>query len=148
MSEIKARLTDDMKAAMKAGEKDRLGVIRMVLAAVKQREVDERRELSDSDLLAVLDKQAKQRRESLTQYREAGRDDLADTEAFELSVIESYLPKPLDPDELAALIRSAIEETGASGMQDMGRVMNVVRERAAGRADMGEVSAQVKKQLS
>ncbi|MFP4273279.1 MAG: GatB/YqeY domain-containing protein [Halothiobacillaceae bacterium] len=148
MSEIKARLTDDMKAAMKAGEKDRLGVIRMVLAAVKQREVDERRELSDSDLLAVLDKQAKQRRESLTQYREAGRDDLADTEAFELSVIESYLPKPLDPDELAALIRSAIEETGASGMQDMGRVMNVVRERAAGRADMGQVSAQVKKQLS
>lgn len=148
MSEIKTRLTADMKTAMKAGEKDRLGVIRMLLAAIKQREVDERRELADADLIAVLDKQAKQRRESLEQYRKAGRDDLADTEAFELTVIESYLPQPLTAEELEALVQKAIDETGASAMADMGKVMNLVRERAAGRADMSQVSAQVRQRLA
>ncbi|MGC9456294.1 MAG: GatB/YqeY domain-containing protein [Halothiobacillaceae bacterium] len=148
MSEIKTRLTADMKTAMKAGEKGRLGVIRMLLAAIKQREVDERRELADADLIAVLDKQAKQRRESLEQYRKAGRDDLADTEAFELTVIESYLPQPLTAEELEALIQKAIDETGASAMADMGKVMNLVRDRAAGRADMSQVSAQVRQRLA
>jgi len=147
MSELKSRLTADMKTAMKSGEKDRLGVIRMLLAAVKQREVDDQKALDDADIIAVLTKQAKQRRESIEQYEAAGRTDLADVEKFELGIIEHYLPQPLSDAELDQLIRDAISEIGATGMAQMGQVMNRVREQAAGRADMGAVSARVKAQL-
>jgi len=148
MSELKARLTADMKAAMKSGDKERLAVIRMLLAAIKQKEVDERVELSDADVIAVLNKQAKQRKESIDQFRNAGRNDLADSESFELSIIESYLPQPLSEAELDQLIQTAITEIGATGMAQMGQVMNLVRERAAGRADMALVSARVKAALN
>jgi len=148
MSELKARLTADMKAAMKSGDKERLAVIRMLLAAIKQKEVDERVELRDADIIAVLNKQAKQRKESIDQFRNAGRNDLADSESFELSIIESYLPQPLSETELDQLIQSAITETGATSMAQMGQVMNLIRERAAGRADMALVSARVKAALN
>jgi len=148
MSELKARLTADMKAAMKSGDKERLAVIRMLLAAIKQKEVDERVELRDADIIAVLNKQAKQRKESIDQFRNAGRNDLADSESFELSIIESYLPQPLSEAELDQLIQTAITEIGATSMAQMGQVMNLVRERAAGRADMALVSAKVKAALN
>lgn len=147
MSELKLRLQSDMKTAMKAGEKDRLGVIRLILAAIKQREVDERIELDDAAVLAVLDKMVKQRRESVSQYETANREDLAAVERTEISVIQSYLPAPLGDDEIEALIAAAIEETGAAGPSGMGKVMAVLREPMQGRADMTVVSARVKQQL-
>lgn len=147
MSELKLRLQSDMKAAMKAGEKDRLGVIRLILAAIKQREVDERIELDDAAVLAVLDKMVKQRRESVSQYEAANREDLAAVERAEITVIQSYLPAPLGDDEIEALIAAAIEETGAAGPSGMGKVMAVLREPMQGRADMTVVSARVKQQL-
>ncbi len=148
MSELKARLVDDMKTAMKAGEKDRLTTIRLLLAAIKQKEVDDRKDLDDGDVLAILTKQAKQRRESIAQYEAAGRDDLIAVEAFELTIIDQYLPQPLSEDELRGIVADALSETGASGMAQMGQVMNIVRAKAAGRADMGLVSKLVKDALS
>ena len=147
MSELKLRLQSDMKTAMKAGEKDRLGVIRLILAAIKQREVDERIELDDAAVLAVLDKMVKQRRESVSQYETANREDLAAVERAEISVIQAYLPAPLGDDEIEALIAAAIEETGAAGPSGMGKVMAVLRKPMQGRADMTVVSARVKQQL-
>ncbi len=146
-SSIKDRLGADIKAAMKAGEKERLGALRMIHAAIRQREVDERLELDDAATLEVLDKQAKQHRESLEQYRNAGREDLAAREEAELAIIAEYLPEPLSETELDALIEEALSETGATSMKDMGRVMAALKPRAQGRADMGSVSARVKARL-
>ena len=136
-----------MKDAMRAKEKERLGVIRLILAAIKQREVDERIELSDDDVFAVLNKMVKQRRDSISQYESAGRDDLAQVEKFELELIQTYLPAALSDDELEQLIRDAISETSASGPQDMGKVMGTIKSKAQGRCDMGAVSGKVKAQL-
>jgi uncharacterized protein YqeY len=145
---MKQRLTDDMKTAMKAGEKDRLGVVRLVLAAIKQREVDERIELDDAAVLAVLEKMVKQRKDSISQYEGAGREDLAQVERYELGVIEAYLPAKLGEAEVAAAIAAAIAETGANGPADMGKLMGVLKPRLAGQADMGLVSQLVKKALA
>lgn len=145
---LKQRLIDDMKSAMKGGDKPRLEVIRLVNAAIKQREVDERVELDDAQVLAVLEKMLKQRRDSITQYDAAGRTDLADRERFEVGVIEAYLPARLSDDELAALVDAAVVATGASGPKDMGRVVAEVKAKAAGRADMGEVSQRIKAKLA
>jgi len=144
---LKARIQEDVKNAMRAHERERLAVLRLVSAAIKQKEVDERIELDDAQVLAVLDKMVKQRRESLEQYRGAGREDLAAQEAYELDLIQTYLPEPLGEDELAALIRAAIAEVGASSIRDMGAVMNALREQVQGRADMKAVSQAVKNQL-
>ena len=146
-SEIKARIADDLKAAMKAGDRDRLAVLRLVMAALKQKEVDERTHLDDSQVLAVLDKLVKQRRESIKQYRDAGRDDLADKEAAEIGVIETYLPAQLSDEEIGSLVDEAVADTGASSVRDMGKVMNALRPKVQGRADMGKVSAMVKNKL-
>ena len=145
---LKQQLTDDMKTAMRGGDKHRLGVIRLVLAAIKQREVDERIELDDAQTLAVLEKMLKQRRDSVSQYAAAGREDLADVERAEMTVIEAYLPAQLDEAELDALIAAAIAATGASSPRDMGKVMAAVKEKAAGRADMAQVSARIKAKLA
>ena len=145
---LKDRITADMKTAMKAGDKDRLGVIRMALAAIKQREVDERRELTDADVLAAIEKMVRQRRESVSQYESGGRSDLAAKENVEIGVLSEYLPEPLSDDELAALIDAAIAETGAESLRDMGKVMTKIRDEAQGRADMGAVSARVKARLA
>lgn len=144
---LKHRIQEDVKNAMRAQERERLAVLRLVTAAIKQKEVDERIELDDAQVLAVLDKMAKQRRESLDQYRQAGRDDLAAQEAFELGLIQTYLPEQLDEDELAALIKTTIAETGASSIKDMGSVMNALRPKVQGRADMKSVSQSVKTHL-
>jgi len=141
---LKQRLTDDMKAAMKGGDKPRLDVIRLVNAAIKQREVDERITLDDAAVLAVLEKMLKQRKDSVQQYEAAARQDLADQEKFEIGVIEAYLPAKMDDAELAALIDAAIAESGAAGPKDMGKVMGLAKARAAGRADMGKVSELIK----
>ena len=141
---LKDRIQDDMKAAMRAKEKERLGAIRLILAAIKQREVDERIVLSDSQVLSVLEKMIKQRRESLAQYQSAGRDDLAAQEAFEIKLIQSYLPAPLSETEIDTLIADAITATGAQSVRDMGKVMALIRDQAQGRADMAAVSARVK----
>jgi uncharacterized protein YqeY len=144
---LKARLSEDVKTAMRAQDKPRLGVLRLVTAAIKQREVDERIELDDTAVLAVLDKMAKQRRESIEQFQAAKRQDLVDKEQFELEVIQSYLPEPLDDAALEALIDRAIASVGASGMQDMGAVMNELRPEVQGRADMKAVSGAVRARL-
>jgi hypothetical protein len=143
----KQQLTEDMKAAMRAGEKHRLGVIRLMLAAIKQREVDERIELDEAQVLAALEKMLKQRKDSITQYVAASREDLADVERAEMVVIETYLPAKLDEAELDALIDAAITETGASSARDMGKVVAAVKLKAAGRADMGLASARIKARL-
>jgi len=145
---LKQQLNDDMKAAMKSGDKIRLGVIRLINAAIKQREVDERITLDDAQVLAALEKMLKQRRDSISQYDSAGRDDLASVERFEVEVIQGYLPAQLSAEEVAAAISAAIAQTGASGPQDMGKVIGALKPRLAGRADMGQVSAQVKARLS
>ncbi|AGA89403.1 hypothetical protein Thimo_0554 [Thioflavicoccus mobilis 8321] len=144
---LKPRIQDDMKAAMKAGDKRRLGVIRLILAAIKQREVDERIELDDSQTLAVLDKMVKQRRDSVAQYEQAGREDLAEVERYEIEVCQQYLPEALDEQALADLVAQAIAATGAGSMKDMGKVMAELRPQVQGRADMGAVSAMVKQRL-
>ena len=141
---LKDRIQDDMKAAMRAKDKQRLGAIRLILAAIKQREVDERIELNEVQTLAVLEKMIKQRRESLAQYQNAGRADLADQEAFEIELIQAYLPAPLSEAELDALIAHAIAATGAQSVRDMGKVMALIKDQAQGRADMAAVSARVK----
>lgn len=145
---LKQRLNDDMKAAMKAGEKSRLGAIRLINAAVKQREVDERIQLDDAQVLAVLEKMLKQRRDSIGQYQAAGREDLAAVERYEVEVIQGYLPVQLSPAEVEAAVAAAIAEAGAHGPQDMGKVMALLKPRLAGRADMGQVSGLVRRALS
>jgi hypothetical protein len=145
---LKQQLTDDMKTAMRGGDKARLAVIRLVLAAVKQREVDERIELDDAQTLAVLEKMLKQRRDSVAQYAAAGREDLADVERAEMAVIEAYLPAKLSEAEVDALIEAAVAETGASSPRDMGKVVAAVKDKAAGRADMATVSARIKARLA
>ena len=145
---LKQRITDDMKAAMKGGDKPRLGVIRLILAAIKQIEVDERIELDDTRVLSVLDKMVKQRRDSITQYENAGRTELADQEKFEIGIIQEYLPEQLTEAEIATLIDEAIEATGAASMKDMGKLMGMLKPKLQGRADMGAVSAQIKQKLS
>jgi len=145
---LKQRLTDDMKAAMKSGDKDSLGVIRLVNAAIKQKEVDERIQLDDAQVLAVLDKMVKQRKDSVSQYETADRQDLADVERAEIAVIERYLPAKLGEAEIVAAIDAAIAETGAAGAADMGKLMAVLKPKLAGQADMGQVSALVKKKLA
>ena len=144
---LKARIQDDMKAAMKGGEKRRLGIIRLILAAIKQREVDERVELDDSQVLAVLDKMVKQRRDSISQYEKAQRADLIEQEAFEIEVLKEYLPEALSEQEIATLITDAIADSGAESMRDMGKVMAQIKPKIQGRADMGAVSTLVKQRL-
>ena len=148
MSTLKQQITDEMKAAMRAKEKERLGTIRMILAELKRVEVDERIELDDVRVLAILDKMSKQRRDSISQFDDAGRADLADVERRELEVIKTFLPQPLTEQELAELVSSAIAQSGAQSMQDMGKVMGIVKPQAQGRADMGVISKLVKEQLA
>ena len=148
MSTLKDRLSNDTKAAMKSGDKPRLGTIRLISAAIKQREVDERIELDDDQITAVLDKMAKQRRESIEQYQRAGREDLQAQEEFELDILKSYLPEQLGDTEVEAMIAAAIELSAATSIKDMGKVMGLLKPQLQGRADMGAVSAQVKTALS
>lgn len=146
-SSLKQRITDDMKSAMRAGEKERLGTIRLILAAVKQVEVDTRKALGDNTILAILDKMVKQRRESIAQYEKAGRNELAAKEQAEIEIIQTYLPEPLSEGEIDALIAATIEESGASSLRDMGKVMGALKPKLQGRADMGAVSAKIKQRL-
>lgn len=141
---LKAQINEDMKTAMRAKDKERLGAIRLILAAIKQREVDERIELSDSQVLGVLEKMIKQRRESLAQYQNAGRDDLASRESFEIDLIQTYMPASLSDAEIDSLIADAIAATGAQSLRDMGKVMALIKDQAQGRADMAAVSSRVK----
>jgi uncharacterized protein YqeY len=145
---LKARITEDMKNAMRSGEKDRLGLIRMLLAAIKQREVDERIELDDTQVLSVIDKMIKQRRDSITQFEAGGRADLVAKESAEIGWLSDYLPAQLSDAELDALVQEAIATTGASSMKDMGKVMGYVKPKAQGRADMGALSARIKAALA
>ena len=145
---LKLQITEDMKAAMRARETARLGAIRLLLAAMKQREVDERIELTDADVYSIIDKMLKQRRDSISQFEAAGRQDLVDVEKFEVSVLQTYMPQQISEPEIIAAIAEAIAATGAAGPQDMGKVMGVVKPRLAGRADMGKVSGLIKAQLS
>ncbi|MDE1892813.1 MAG: GatB/YqeY domain-containing protein [Xanthomonadaceae bacterium] len=145
---LKQQLTEDMKASMRSGDKHRLGVIRLMLAAIKQREVDERIELDDVQVLATLEKMLKQRRDSVSQFDAANRGDLSAIERAEMAVIETYLPSKLDDAEIDALITAAIAETGAGSARDMGKVVAAVREKAAGRADMAVVSGKIKARLA
>ncbi len=144
---LKQRIQDDMKGAMKGGDKRTLGVIRLILAAVKQREVDERIELDDAQVLSVLDKMVKQRRDSIAQYEAAGRQELADQEQFEIGVLQTYLPEALSEEEIAGLVDEAITAAGAESMRDMGKVMGQLKPKLQGRADIGAVSALVKEKL-
>jgi len=145
---LKNRINEDMKAAMRAKEADRLGTIRLLLAAIKQREVDERRELDDVAITGVIEKMLKQRRDSIFQFEQGGRQDLADKEKFEVRVLQEYMPKALGDEEIQAAVIAAISSQGARGPQDMGKVMAVLKGELAGRADMGKVSALVKAKLS
>jgi hypothetical protein len=144
---LKARITEDMKAAMRAGEKDRLSCIRMLQAGIKQREVDERVELGDAEVLAVIEKMIKQRRESVVQFEAGKRADLVARESAEIALLSGYLPAQLGEAELATLIREAVASTGASSMKDMGKVMAALKPKVQGRADMGALSARIKSAL-
>lgn len=148
MSDTRQRVLDDVKTAMKSGDKPRLATLRLISAAIKQKEVDERIELDDAAVLAVLDKMVKQRRESIAQYDKAGRDDLAATEQAELAIIQDYLPAALSEDEIAAIIDDAIGKTGAASVKDMGKVMGLVKPALQGRADMATVSQTIKQRLN
>jgi len=145
---LKAQITEDMKTAMKAKEARRLSAIRLLLAAVKQREVDERKDLSDADVAGVIEKMIKQRRDSISQFQAAGRQDLVDNETFELNLLSGYLPKQLTDAEIASEVSSAIAQTGAKTVADMGKVMGLLKGKLAGRADMSKVSALVKTGLA
>ena len=145
---LKEQLIEDMKAAMKGGDKERLGVIRLINAAIKQREVDERIMLDDAQVLAAIEKMLKQRRDSITQFRAAGREDLATREEFEVGVIQGYLPAQLSVVEIDAIIAKAVADTGAAGPKDMGKVIGLVKLQVAGRADMGALSQRVKAMLA
>jgi hypothetical protein len=144
---LKAQISEDMKSTMKAGDKDRLKVLRLMRAAIQQIEVDKRIELDDSAVLGVLDKMVKQRRDSITQFKNGGREDLADIELAEIAVLETYLPEQLGEAELDKIIDQAIKDSGAESIRDMGKVMGQVKAKAAGRANMGAVSAKVKERL-
>ncbi len=148
MSDLKQRIIEDMKSAMRSKEKLRLLTIRTMLATIKQQEVDTRKELDDTAILLILDKMCKQRRESISQFKKADRNDLIEQEKAELEVIQVYLPEPLSDDELQVLVAEAMVETEASSMRDMGKVMSFIKPKAQGRADMGKVSAMIKSQLS
>lgn len=148
MSELKDRINEAVKSAMRAGDKARVGMLRMVMAAIKQREVDERRELSDPDVLAVLSKMTKQRRESYAQYHTAGRQDLADREQAEIDCINEFMPQPLSDAEIEQFIETAIAQTQARSIKDMGKIMALLKPQVQGRADLGAVSARVKAHLS
>ena len=145
---LKAKITEDMKAALRAKDARRLAAVRLLLAAVKQKEVDERVELSDTSVVAVIDKMIKQRRESIAQFEKGGRQDLADNEQFEISVLQAYMPQALSDAEVEAEVAAALQATGAKAMPDMGKVMAVLKPKLAGRADMGKVSALVKSRLA
>jgi uncharacterized protein len=145
---IKQKISDDMKAAMRARDSARLTAIRLLLAAIKQREVDERCELTDADVLSVLDKMVKQRRDSIAQFEAAGRQELADNEKFEIDVLQVYMPQQLSAGEIDAAIEQALSASGATGPQDMGKVMALLKPQLAGRADLGKVSGLVKARLS
>lgn len=145
---LKAQIQDDMKSAMKAGEKDRLKVVRLVLAAIKQIEVDKRIELSDADVLSVINKMVKQRRESISQFVQGARQDLADIEIAEIAVLDDYLPAQLSDAELDAMIDAAVIQCGAQSIKDMGKVMGIIKDKSEGRADMGVVGAKVKARLA
>ena len=144
---LKQQITEDMKTAMRAKDVARLGTIRLLLAAMKQREVDERIELSDEQVVAIIEKMLKQRRDSISQYEAANRQDLADAEKFEVSVLQGYMPQPLSDGEIDALLSAAVATSGAAGVKDMGKVMAIVKPQMAGRADMGKVSALIKSKL-
>ncbi len=148
MSELQQRINDDVKTAMRSKDKDRLGVLRLITAAFKQKEVDERIELDDTMVLAIMNKMTKQIRDSIDQFEKAGRDDLAAKEAFELEIIQEYLPAQLTEDEISQIIAESIEASGAESAKDMGKVMGLLKPRLQGRADMGKVSGLVKQQLS
>jgi uncharacterized protein len=145
---LKERITEDMKSAMRAGEKERLGTIRLALAAIKQREVDERITLDDGQVLAVLEKMIKQRKEAITQFESGGRADLVAKERAELTVLQAYLPAQMSDAEIDALIAEAVSASGATSIKDMGKVMGIVKSKAQGKADMGAVSARIKQKLS
>jgi len=145
---LKDRIQEDMKSSMRSGDKERLATIRMIMAAIKQREVDERITLDDAQIMSVLDKMGKQRRESIAQFQAGNRQDLAQKESAELKIIGAYLPAQLSDAELDALIAEAISQTGASSVKDMGKVMNVIKSKAQGRADMAAVGARIKARLS
>lgn len=144
---IKERIQEDMKTAMRSKEKERLAVIRLIMAAIKQKEVDERKTLTDAEIIGVLDKMVKQRRDSISQYTEANRQDLADKEQAEITVIQTYLPQPLTDSELADLIEQAIAQVGAASVKELGKVMGVIKPQVQGRADMKAVSEKIKKRL-
>jgi hypothetical protein len=145
---LKERITEDMKTAMRGAQKERLGTVRMILAGIKQREVDERVSLDDPQVLAVIDKMVKQRKESIAQFAAGGRADLAAKEAAEIALLQEYLPTPLSAAEIEVLIRAAIAKSGAASIKDMGKVMGLLKSELAGRADMGAVSAQIKQKLA
>jgi uncharacterized protein len=145
---LRNRIQDDIKTAMRGKQRERLAILRMLSAAIKQKEVDERVELDEAAITAVVEKMVKQRRESIRQYRDGGRDDLADREAAEITILEEYLPEPLAEEELDKLIESAVSESGAESMKDMGKVMGLLKPRIQGRADMGEVSKRIKARLA
>jgi uncharacterized protein len=145
---LKDRITEDMKTAMRAGEKERLATIRLILSAIKQREVDERITLDDSQVLAAIEKMIKQRKEAITQFEAGGRADLVAKETAEIAILQTYLPAQMSDAEIDALIAEAIASTGAASIKDMGKVMGVVKAKAQGRADMGAVSARIKQKLS
>jgi uncharacterized protein YqeY len=145
---LKERITDDMKAAMRSGEKERLGVIRMITSAIKQREVDERITLDDAQVLSVLEKMIKQRKESLVQFQAGNRQDLVDKEAAEITLLQGYLPAQLSDAEIDGLISDAIAASGAASVKDMGKVMAIIKSKAQGRADLGAVGAKIKARLS
>ena len=148
MAEIKNRINDDVKAAMRSKDKERLGALRLIQAAFKQKEVDERIELNDEQTLAILDKMAKQHRDSIAQFKQANRDDLVEVEQKELDIIEEYLPAQLSEDEIKTFIEDAISKTGADSIKDMGKVMGVLKGQLQGRADMGKVSGLIKTRLN
>jgi uncharacterized protein YqeY len=148
VSELQQRINDDVKTAMRSKDKDRLGVLRLITAAFKQKEVDERIELDDTMVLAIMNKMTKQIRDSIDQFEKAGRDDLAAKEAFELNIIQEYLPAQLTEDEISQIIAECVEASGAESAKDMGKVMGLLKPRLQGRADMGKVSGLVKQQLS
>jgi uncharacterized protein YqeY len=145
---LKQQITEDMKTAMRAKETARLGAIRLLLSAMKQREVDERIELTDADIVAIIEKMLKQRRDSISQYEAANRQDLADVEKFEVTVLQTYMPQQLSEADIISAIAEIISSTGATGPQDMGKVMGAIKPKLAGRADMGKVSGLIKAQLS
>jgi uncharacterized protein YqeY len=148
MSDLKKQIQDAVVSAMKSGDKERLKIIRLMTSSMKQIEVDERIELDDARVIAILDKMVKQRRESIAQFKTAGRDDLVKQESYEIDIIQEFLPQALSEEEIEAIVSQAIEKTGASSIKDMGKVMGLVRPQIIGRADMGEVSGRIKSVLS